>query len=316
MPIFYDQSFNFVYNTYLYRPGKTSDAQSIWNEILGSCEQVCTFEEILKIQEVLDQIAREVESEMERERVLWSIEEVNYENMVSFYETAIDEQKRQGRKSKDKMRRMAEEEDISQQEQLTLQEQQLDELLSMVNEASSNGQVLNSITTTKITIHRHGIMEDVVNNAITRSESDNNQVDIHVRTSGAQYEDNESVSTRTTGSTSTSVSGASTYSNPVSKELMNDLLSCRSGDSISDSITSKRGSSQASRQSKNKSNVDIRPSQQSHIQCDDDDDDENDEEISSNLLSFQKFLQWDFIKVIFTSLHLYLCIYDILHSYV
>lgn len=287
--ILYISSFEYYGNSY--RPGKTSDAQDIWSEILGSCEQCCTFEEMIKIQEILDQVAREVESEMERERVLWSLEEMNYENMITFYETAIDEQKRQDRKSKDKLRRMEEAEAIYQQEQLTLQEQQLDELLSMVNEANAKGDasgVLESITTTKITMHRHGAVDEAIESALARSE-ESSPVKSTSSTSNAMSAPSSSSST---------AAAASAYDCELTDELVSDLLSCRRGDSVSESISSKRGASQGSRRSQSKSEVSMKPGRQSDA---DEEEDEEEDDVTSNLLSFQKFLQWDFIKVILNS---------------
>ena len=72
-------------------PGKMSQAESVWNEIIGSCESCCTFQEMIEIHQVLDQISFNVESEMENERIMWDIEDLNYENMINYFHDAIQD---------------------------------------------------------------------------------------------------------------------------------------------------------------------------------------------------------------------------------
>jgi len=303
----------------------------------------------MKIQDVLDQIAREVESEMERERVLWSLEEINYENMVSFYETAIVEQKKQDRKSKDKVRRIAEEEALLQQEQLTLQEQQLDDLLSMMNSAAAvtgdlkstyinainaneEEKFLTSMTTTKITMHRHDSSASDVTTAVDSSalpqasssigstytvSNDDDVTTVNTKQSeSSSFKQSPTTSTTSTNSVSANslsksknaMKPSSTYKEEEDRNMMNDLLSCRSGDSVSETITNRKVTAKSAtrRAILESSLLGMKPVTLQSNDEEEEEEEEEDDDVSSNLLSFQKFLQWDFVKVcLFSMIPLY-----------
>lgn len=240
---------------------------------------------MLKIQGLLDEVAREVESEMERERVLWSLEEMNYENMVTFYESAVDEQKRQDKKSREKQRRLEMEEAAYEEAQMSLQEQQLEELLSMVNEADSINSTRksnNKHTAPTKTIRMHRVGE-----ALTGD----NSIGADNRPNTSQQQQQQKAKTQ-------QAEPLMSCSYDISDSMDLTLLNCRSGDSISDAISKKQHSDSSARPTERR-RVDFSRKTNEAIDRTDEEEDEEDEDddAASNLLSFQKFLQWDFIKV-------------------
>jgi hypothetical protein len=84
---------SFVESRYLrFWPGRASDAMSIWNDILGSCEKLCSFKEMIEIQNILDEMSMRIENEMERERIQWNLDDMNYDNMINFFHDCMNEE--------------------------------------------------------------------------------------------------------------------------------------------------------------------------------------------------------------------------------